>query len=203
MAPNNPMPRVSAVSAGSALTVSITWKAGARTGKTETLDLAPIINAGKFFRPLRTDRPLFESVHTIVGGNAIAWGDDEAIDLSATSLERLAEETMTGEDLRDFLAARDLTETALAATLDYSRRQIVNFVNNDRVIPRVVSLACRYIELQNPIIAPGELMTISGKLIQTNADNANILSTHSEQVTIGSANDPHLKSSYAVIRHAA
>jgi hypothetical protein len=144
------MPIVGAVTAKADLNVEITWEAGSRAGITETLDLAPIVNAGKFFRPLRNDRALLDTVHIIAFGNAIAWGDHDDIDLSATSLERLAEETMRADDLRQFLESQDLTETALAAILDYSRRQIVGFVNGESVIPRTVALACRYIEMRNP-----------------------------------------------------
>jgi hypothetical protein len=147
------MPIVGAVAAKADLIVEVTWKAGSRAGITEILDLAPIVNAGKFFRRLRRDRALLDDVHVIAFGNAIAWGDDDEIDLSATSLERLAEETMRADDLRQFLESQDLTETALAAILDYSRRQIVGFVNGESVIPRTVALACRYIEIRN---APNE-----------------------------------------------
>jgi hypothetical protein len=101
----------------------------------------------KFFRPLRNDQKLFATVHPVDYGTAVAWGDDEEIDLSAGAILRLAEETMHADDMRAFIAARRLTETSLAAIIGYSRRQIVGFLNEGRPIPRVVSLACRYIEL--------------------------------------------------------
>jgi hypothetical protein len=101
----------------------------------------------KFFRPLRNDPALFATIHPIDHGTAVAWGDDEEIDLSAGAILRLAEETMRADDLRAFIAAQGLTETSLAAILDYSRRQIVGFINEGRPIPRVLSLACRYIGL--------------------------------------------------------
>jgi hypothetical protein len=101
----------------------------------------------KFFRPLRNDPALFATVHPIDYGTAVAWGDDEEIDLSAGAILRLAEETMRPEDMLAFIASQGLTETSLAAMLDYSRRQIVGFINEGRPIPRVVSLACRYIGL--------------------------------------------------------
>jgi hypothetical protein len=117
--------------------VLVTWSAGPRSGKTEELDLSP----------LRNDPALFATVRPIDHGSAVAWGDDEEMDLSAGAILRLAEETMRPEDMRAFIAAQGLTETSLAAILDYSRRQIVGFINEGRPIPRVVSLACRYIEL--------------------------------------------------------
>jgi hypothetical protein len=113
--------------------------------------------ASKAFRPLRDNPDLFETVHRVAGGTAIAWGDDEAIDLSAIALHNLAEETLTAPDLRQFLQDYGHTETSLAATLDYSRRQIVSFVNDEAPIPRVVSLACRYIALKHPRAQTHEL----------------------------------------------
>jgi hypothetical protein len=138
--------------------VGIAWSAGSRAGTTETLDLSPIINAFKFFRPLRTDRAFFATVHPISDGNAIAWGDDENIDLAATALERLAEETMTALDFREFLSQQKLTETALAAILGYSRRQIVSYANGERPIPRVVSLACIALRTRNPVAETSTLI---------------------------------------------
>lgn len=152
MAPTDeaPMPRIGSVSAAGNLRVRVTWTRGVREGVTEEVDLAPIINSQKYFRPLRSNPQLFASVHPIVYGAAIAWGEEDDIDLSADAILRTAIESMTGEDLRAFIKQQDLTETALAAILGYSRRQIVGFINEARPIPRVVSLACRYIELVNP-----------------------------------------------------
>ena len=142
-----PTPRIAAIAPANGLRVFVTWGAGPRSGKTEELDLSPILNSMKFFRPLRNDPALFATIHPIDYGSAVAWGDDEELDLSAGAILRLAEETMRPDDMRAFIAAHGLTETSLAAILDYSRRQIVGFINEGRPIPRVVSLACRYIEL--------------------------------------------------------
>jgi len=139
-------PRIAAIAPTQGLRVLVTWGAGPRSGKTEELNLSPILNSMKFFRPLRKNPDLFATIHTVDYGTAVAWGDDEEIDLSAGALLRLAEETMSPEDMRAFIASHGLTETSLAAILDYSRRQIVGFINEGRRIPRVVSLACRYIE---------------------------------------------------------
>jgi len=145
------MPRISTVEAGPDLHITVTWSRGAREGLTDHINLAPIVKAMKYFRALRNDRKLFESVHSIAFGAAIAWGDDDEIDLSADAILRLVQETMTGADLRAFIDRQELTETALAAMLDYSRRQIVGFINEGRPIPRVVSLACKYYDLVNPV----------------------------------------------------
>jgi hypothetical protein len=124
------------VAAGN-LRVNVTWSRGVREGITEVIDLAPIINSMKYFRPLRSDPELFATVHPIVYGAAVAWGEDD--------------ERPQRYELRAFIQRQDLTETALAAILGYSRRQIVGFVNEGRLIPRVFALACKYLELVNPV----------------------------------------------------
>jgi hypothetical protein len=58
-----PMPRIGSVSAAGNLRVSVTWTRGVREGITEEIDLAPIINSMKYFRPLRSDPKLFATVH--------------------------------------------------------------------------------------------------------------------------------------------
>jgi hypothetical protein len=60
-------------------------------------------------------------VHPVDYGTAVAWGDEEDIDLSAGAIFRLAKETMRPDDMRAFIAAQKLTETSLAAILDYLR----------------------------------------------------------------------------------
>jgi hypothetical protein len=151
-----PMPRIGKITVAGDLRVNVTWSRGIREGVAEEINLAPIINSMKYFRPLRSDPKLFASVHPIVYGAAVAWGEDDDIDLSADAILRLTQENMTGDEMRAFIERQDLTETALAAILDYSRRQIVGFINEGRPIPRVVSLACRYIELVNPVAKPAD-----------------------------------------------
>jgi len=136
-----PMPRLASVKAAGGLRVQVTWKQGLRTQRTDVVDLSPLIGSLKFYKPLRDDATLFETIHLVDLGSAIAWGDGE-IDLAATSIERLAEETFTGSDLRCFLKTNQLTHEQAAAQLGYTRRQIEYFLNGDHPIPRVVVLAC-------------------------------------------------------------
>jgi|SRR5882672_366183 len=137
----SPMPRLAAVKAVDDLRVRVTWKQGIRARKTEIVDLSPLIGSLKFYKPLRDDPALFKTVHLTDLGSAIAWGDEE-IDMAATSIERLAEETLTSDDFRMFLKTNNLTHEQAAAQLGYTRRQIENFLNGDQAIPRVVALAC-------------------------------------------------------------
>src|ERR1051326_1100736 len=118
-----------------------TWAEGNRLGRTEVVDLSPLIDTHRFYRPLRNDTALFDTVHVVDNGEAVAWGDD-AVDMSADSIERLAMETMTAEDFRAFLARNNLTQEAAAAILGRSRRPIAAYVNEGG-IPRIVALACR------------------------------------------------------------
>jgi hypothetical protein len=88
-----PMPRLSSVAHHDGMKVTVCWRSGPRTNKTDIIDLAPMIMAYKFYRPLRDNPELFKSVHLMADGAAIAWGDDDAIDMAATTIERLAEKT--------------------------------------------------------------------------------------------------------------
>ncbi len=137
------------------LSVVVTWAQGARARRTETIDLSPLINSLKFYKPLRDNPRLRATVHLIEDGHAIAWGGDDAIDMAATSLERLAEETMTTEDFRAFIAHQSLTHSAAAALLGYSRRQIELYLSGEQPIPRVVALACHAIKLRSERLDSG------------------------------------------------
>lgn len=121
--------------------VEVTWAAGTRRGRTDTVDLSPLIDTHRFYRPLRKNIALFETVHIVDNGEAIGWGND-AIDMSADSVERLAEEMMTAEDFRSFLARNNLTQERAAVILGRSRRRIASYANEGD-IPRIVALACR------------------------------------------------------------
>jgi hypothetical protein len=138
-----PMPlisRVRPVDAENRL-VEVTWANGNRRGRTDVVDLSPLIDTHRFYRPLRKDPALFETIHIVDNGEAVGWADD-AIDMSADSIERLAEEMMTAEDFRAFLARNNLTQERAAAILGRSRRRIASYANEGG-IPRIVALACR------------------------------------------------------------
>src|SRR5262249_44181159 len=117
----------------------------------ETVDLAPIIMTYRFFRPLRTDRALFETVRVEGWGSAISWNDGQ-IDMAAASIERLARESMTPGDFRAFLAPHHLSLDAAAAIPGLARRQAAYFAK-DKPIPRLVALACAGYEARHGDIA--------------------------------------------------
>jgi hypothetical protein len=121
--------------------IGVTWGKGPRDGRTDRVDLSPLIDTFKFYRPLRNDPTLFATVHTINGGSALAWGNADGIDMAADSVMRLAEETMTADDFRHFLERNNLTQEAAALLLGRSPRQLKYYLSAG-VLPRIVSLAC-------------------------------------------------------------
>ena len=135
------MPRIEGVEPGEDRHVVVTWVEGARLGRKEAVDLSPLIETHRFYRPLRNNDALFQSVHLIDDGSAIAWGDDDSLDMAATSVERLAEEAMTADEFNEFLKRNKLTHRAAAAALGRSRRQIEYYLTTG-LIPRTVVLAC-------------------------------------------------------------
>lgn len=140
------MPRVASIRPLSACKVEVAWAAGHRAGKREVIDLAPIIGTYTVFRPLRNNDALFGTVKVIDGGSVVAWDGDD-LELSADALEDLAEQTMTPSEFTAFMKRFDLTETAIAAILGYSRRQI-GYFKTTGPIPRVVALACKGYEFE-------------------------------------------------------
>lgn len=89
------MPRTARVSAQDGVRVELRWRSGPRAGSIDRLDLSPLVNSCKLYRPLRKDRELFASARTTEGGHAIAWGDGGR-EMCATALERLTDELGQG-----------------------------------------------------------------------------------------------------------
>jgi hypothetical protein len=92
MAPTIPMPKIARIEAADHLVVRAEWSAGFRAGRTDVVDLSPMINTLKLYRPLREDESLFRTVHLIEDGRVLAWGNDDQIVMAADNVEELAEE---------------------------------------------------------------------------------------------------------------
>jgi hypothetical protein len=135
------MPRLGSVRAIDGSSVLVNWVEGSRAGRTEAVNLLPLIDSFKMYEPLRRNDPLFSTVHLIEDGNAIAWGDEESIDMAATSIERMAQEAMSADDFAAFLERNKLTHQGAASALGRSRRQIEYYLSKG-VIPRIIALAC-------------------------------------------------------------
>ncbi len=135
-----PLPRIADVKPVPPSTLIVIWAAGRRAGLVDRVDVAPIINTYKILRPLRKNDELFNTAHLEDGGDVIAWNGTD-LELSAEVIESLAEQTMTPAQFVAFMKRNNLTEEAVAAILDYSRRQI-GYFKTTGPIPRVVALAC-------------------------------------------------------------
>jgi hypothetical protein len=143
-----PMPRLASVDRRGAYEIVVGWAAGStREHNADLVDLAPLILTHKLYKPLRDNPHLLATVHMIEDGSAVAWGSDDAIDMAATSIERLAEEQMTTADFRAWLEQHKLTCDAAAAQLGISRR-LVAYYADQRPVPRYIALACRYLDLE-------------------------------------------------------
>jgi hypothetical protein len=70
--------------------IIVRWASGSRAGRTEVVDLSPLVDIDKSYAPLSSDAVLFASIHLIDGGAAIAWGYEE-IDMPADAIRHLAE----------------------------------------------------------------------------------------------------------------
>src|SRR5262245_31789416 len=108
-----PLPRISEVRALPDFRLAIVWAEGSRTGRADTVDLAPVISAYKLYRSLRSNEQLFQTVHLVDDGNVVAWGDG-TVDMSAELIEEIANEAMTPQDFASFLRRKDLTQEAAA-----------------------------------------------------------------------------------------
>ncbi|WP_128290574.1 hypothetical protein [Afifella aestuarii] len=139
------MPRLVGIRPLERLCVSVAWAEGSRRGRSEIIDLSPLIGQFRIYAPLRDDPALFAGVVLADDGETLEW-DGGRIDMPATSVERLAEEQMTGADFEAFLRRNNLTRHAAAAELGRSLRAIQGYVASQSLIPRVVALACRGFE---------------------------------------------------------
>jgi hypothetical protein len=135
------LPRISEIEFVGGPRIRVKWAEGARAGRTEIVDLTPLIGALKFYSRLRKDEALFRAGVLTDDGFLIEWLGGE-IDMAATSVERIASEQMQSHEFAGFLAINKLTHQAAAAIFGYSKRQIENFLSGESEIPRVLALAC-------------------------------------------------------------
>jgi len=169
----NPLPKIAEVRPLEGLRIYVRW-VGEVEGKTSAeVDLAPTILTYKFYRPLREDRVLFESVRIIDGGSALAWGHDDDLDMAAAAVARLAAETMEPADFAAFLKRRGFTFDRAAAELGISRR-LVAYYASERAVPRHIALACAYIDLK--------AQQAAGRQASTQNDNPTAFAEVAERV---------------------
>jgi len=134
------MARIAAIRVAGPASLEISWADGARAGRTDQVDLTSVIGTYKVYRPLRNNPELFASAHVVDEGYAVAWNGFD-VDMSAETIETVAEESMKPTEFAAFLDRNGLTQEAAAALLGRSRRQIGYYLRPGPV-PRVVALAC-------------------------------------------------------------
>lgn len=139
-------PKIARVVAVPPTSVAVTWAEGSRDGRSEVVDLAPMLLTLKLYKPLRDDPDAFARVRVAAFGYSIAWDDEEAIDMSSAAIEELAQQKMEAVDFKAFLARHGLTLDAAAAVLGLGRRIVAYYSSGQRQVPRVVALACAYLD---------------------------------------------------------
>ena len=90
------------------------------------------------YRPLRNNHELFKTAHLVNDGYAVAWGDD-SLDMSAETIENIAQESLSPQDFADFLIRNNLTQAAAASILGRSRywsvsTSVAGFENNSGLL---------------------------------------------------------------------
>jgi hypothetical protein len=113
-------------------------------GKRYTVDLASLIEQFPALAPLREDSR-FSQVTVGEWGFDVTWGDD--IELAASTLYRLAleqsGEVMPTQDFKQWMSKNNLSLSAAAVELGFTRRTITAYSSGAALIPKHVALACR------------------------------------------------------------
>lgn len=140
------LPKLASVEpADGSFRVRVTWAEGERAGRTDIVDLAPMIFTFKVFRPLRDGMIPIGAVRLGEWGASIVWDGDDDLDIGAETIEEMAEEVMTNADFAAFLKRNRLTLDAAAAQLGIGRR-LVAYYAKERDIPRYIALACKQLD---------------------------------------------------------
>ena len=125
--------------------VKVEWAEGARVGRIDVVDLAPMIVTFKVFQPLRDGTVPFERVRLGEWGASIIWPGNEDLDIGADAIEEMAAGSMTNADFSAFLKRNKLTLDAAAVHLGIARR-LVAYYAKERDIPRYIALACKELD---------------------------------------------------------
>lgn len=121
------------------------------------VDLTGLFARSRHFAPLLENEAAFKKVAIVEDGIGIAWPVATqwgALDLSSSSLRRIAEEQlpMTGAD---FAAWRDdlhLSLTEAAKLLGVGRRTVMSYLKKNE-LPAVVAIACRTLARDRHVLA--------------------------------------------------
>lgn len=144
------LPRIHSVAYHARCEVDVSWSGVTRDGMSEIVDLAPLIFRLKFYAPLRDDESLRRTVHLVNDGTALAWGDNDDIDMAAVSVLRLAEDVMSAADFTAFMKRHGFTFERVAAELGISKR-LAGYYAAGRTVPRPIAMACELVDLKASI----------------------------------------------------
>jgi hypothetical protein len=140
------LPRIADIEPLQDSRLRVTWSHGARAGRTDDVDLSPMINSFKIYRLLRANPDLFKTAKLIENGKIVVWDGDD-LEMSAEAVQELAQASMTPEEFVAFLKKCELTQEAFGQIFGYSRRQ-VGYYCTTGPIPRVVAWACKGYEYE-------------------------------------------------------
>jgi hypothetical protein len=148
------MPKVTKVHAAGERRLRVRF-AGER--RDHELDLTGLIARSKHFAPLMDDGEIFAQAAILDGGLGVAWPVKTQwgqLDLSATTLRRIAEEQqpMTGADFATWRRTLGLSLTEAANLLGLGRRTVMSYLKKDE-LPAVVAIACRALARDRSLVA--------------------------------------------------
>ena len=83
------LPRISTIEPLPSFSLKVRWSEGRRAGREDIVDLLPIIDIYKIYRPLRNNEELFASAKLWDDGYAVAW-DGVDLEVSAGTIHILA-----------------------------------------------------------------------------------------------------------------
>jgi hypothetical protein len=113
-------------------------------GKQHTVDLAAYIDKFEKLAAL-VDEARFTQMKVGEWGFDVSWGND--IELAASTLHRLAleqaGEVMPTHAFKQWMANNNLSLSAAAVELGFTRRTITAYSSGAALIPKHVALACR------------------------------------------------------------
>lgn len=124
------------------LTVEIDWS----TGETLRVDLSDLANPP--FDALRNDE-FFAKMQRDDWGHGLDWPD--GLDMGADRLYELGREQAglpTASEFNAWMQRNDLSLSGAAETLGMTRRMIAHYRTGSKPIPKVVGLACKWLEVE-------------------------------------------------------
>lgn len=113
-------------------------------GKRHIVDLSDVLDQFPILSSLK-DLELFSRATVGEWGFDVTWGDN--LELAASTLHRLAleqsGEVMPTRDFKQWMAKNNLSLSAAAVELGFTRRTITAYSSGAALIPKHVALACR------------------------------------------------------------